>query len=113
MNYLEEVFRECQVRDCNQLLIEECLEGPRVGTFDVFQIATEGTGRAHGYFKAIAYVDVKAQGELMRFAETVALNRGLPVKVFSSVSEAKKWLLEKGRDYTAPKEAANDDRPRR
>ena len=94
MRYLEEIFRECQTRNCNRILIEERLEGPRVGTFDVFQIATEGTNRAHGYFKAIAFVDVNAQGDLMKFAETVALNRGMPVKVFSSVSDAKKWLLD-------------------
>jgi hypothetical protein len=61
---------------------------------DVFQIASEGTRFAHGYFKAIAYVDVYAVGDLMNFAETVAVNRGLPVKVFSSVSDAEKWLLD-------------------
>jgi len=36
-------------------------------------------------------------GDLMKFAETVAVNRGLPVMVFSSVSDAEKWLLNKGR----------------
>jgi hypothetical protein len=30
----------------------------------------------------------------MKFAETVAVNRGLPVKVFSTVSDAEKWLVE-------------------
>jgi hypothetical protein len=29
----------------------------------------------------------------MRFAETVAVNRGMPVRVFVSVAEAEKWLL--------------------
>jgi len=43
-------------------------------------------------FEAIAYVDVNADGELMKFAETVAVNRSLPVVVFSSVSDAEKWL---------------------
>ena len=33
----------------------------------------------------------------MEFAETVAVNRGLPVVVFASVDEARKWLLEGGR----------------
>ena len=94
--YLEEVFRECKDRGCNRLLIEERLEGPRIGTFDVFQIAAEGTGRARGHFKAIAFVDVNAQGDLMKFAETVAVNRGLPVRVFSSVGDAEKWLAETG-----------------
>jgi hypothetical protein len=97
MHYLEDVFRECEARGCNRLLIEERLEGPRIGTFDVFQIASGGTGRAHGHFKAIAYVDVNARGDLMKFAETVAVNRGLPVRVFSSLSDAEQWLMDKGR----------------
>jgi len=90
--YLEEILRECKARDCHRLLIEERLEGPRLGTMSVFQIASQGAGRARGQFEAIAYVDLNAKGDLMKFAETVAFNRSLPVSVFSSVSEAEKWL---------------------
>jgi hypothetical protein len=43
--------------------------------------------------KAIAYVDVNAEGNLMRFAQTVAVNRGLPIAVFPTVADAEKWLL--------------------
>jgi hypothetical protein len=46
-----------------------------------------------GCFEAIAYVDVNAEGDLMKFAETVAVNRSLPVRVFSTVGEAERWLL--------------------
>jgi hypothetical protein len=60
----------------------------------VFQIASEGSNRARGVFKAIAYVDMSAKGDLMKFAENVAVNRGLPVRVFSSVRDAEKWLLD-------------------
>jgi hypothetical protein len=77
------------------VLIEKRLEGPRLGTMDVFQIASEGSSRARGFFKAIAYVDVNAEDDLMKFAETVAVNRALPVRVFSSVSDAEKWLSGK------------------
>ena len=91
--YLQEILRECTVRGFFRLLIEERLEGPRLSTLDVFQIAAEGTTRAGGNFEAIAYVDINAQDGLMKFAETVAANRFLPVKVFSSVSDAEKWLL--------------------
>lgn len=91
--YLQEILRECTVRGFFRLLIEERLEGPRLSTLDVFQIAAEGTTSAGGNFEAIAYVDINAQDGLMKFAETVAANRFLPVKVFSSVSDAEKWLL--------------------
>jgi hypothetical protein len=93
--YLGEIRRECAGRGCFQVLIEERLDGPRLGTMSVFRIAAEGSSRAEGQFKAIAYVDVNAKGKLMAFAETVAVNRGLPVRVFASVAEAEKWLLGK------------------
>jgi hypothetical protein len=101
MRYLGEIQRECTARGCPRVLIEERLEGPRLNTMGVFQIASEGTSRVQGFFEAIAYVDVNAEGDLMEFAETVAVNRGLPVAVFSSVSEAEKWLLGKNRGGTA------------
>ena len=93
--YLEEILRECAARNCRRLLIEERLAGPRLGTMSVFEIAAEGSSHAQGHFNAIAYVDVNAEGSRMQFAETVAVNRGLPVRVFSSVSDAEDWLLGK------------------
>ena len=91
--YLEELLGECTARGCTRLLIEERLVGPRLGTADVFQVAAEGSTRAFGRFEAIAYVDVNAAGDLMKFAETVAVNRSLPVRVFASVPDAESWLL--------------------
>ena len=72
------------------LLIEEQLDGSRLNTLKVFEIASEGSVQSRGHFKAIAYVDINTEGELMHFAETVAVNRALPVKVFQSVGEAEK-----------------------
>jgi hypothetical protein len=43
---------------------------------------------------AIAYVDVNAQGPLMKFAEDVAVNRGVRVRVFGTVAEAERWLRQ-------------------
>jgi hypothetical protein len=100
--YLEEVLRECTARRCFRVLIEERLEGPRLGTIDVFQIATEGSMHALGMLEAVAYVDVNAEGDLMQFAETVAVNRELPAAVFPTVADAEKWLMEKARKNTHP-----------
>ncbi|HSA94752.1 MAG TPA: hypothetical protein VLJ16_01790, partial [Acidobacteriota bacterium] len=41
--YLEDVLRECRARNCVKVLIEERLEGPRLGTFDVFALSSEGS----------------------------------------------------------------------
>ena len=73
-------------------MVEEHLEGPRLGTFDVFQIAKEGTEKNQGVIREIAFVDINASGDLMKFAETVAGNRGLQMKVFNTVQDAENWL---------------------
>jgi hypothetical protein len=92
--YLEELRRECLARQCFRLLIEERLEGPRLGTFPVYKVVSEGSERARGLLRGIAYVDVHAEGQLMGFAETVAVNRGLPIAVFASVAQAREWLAQ-------------------
>lgn len=94
IQYLNDLLDECVTRKCSKVLIEERLKGPRMKTFPVYEIVSSGVANARGKFTAIAYVDVNAEGDLMQFAETLATNRGLPVTVFSSVAEAKKWLEE-------------------
>lgn len=107
--YLEEISHECISRRCFRVLIEERLEGPRLGTLEVFEIASEGSRRAFGMIKAMAYVDVNAEGDLMQFAETVAVNRMLPVTVFSTVADAEKWLRDAERGGAEPYAATDVD----
>jgi hypothetical protein len=90
--YLAEVGRICSDSQLARVLIEERLEGPRLGTLDVFEIVSGGSHDAIGAFSAVAYVDANATGDLMAFAETVAVNRGLPLRVFRSVESAEEWL---------------------
>ncbi len=90
--YLREVLHECLLRRCFRVLIEERLEGPRLRTSDVFQIAARGSDEAAGALDAIAYVDVNAEGDLMHFAETVSLNRGMPIRLFATIEEAEQWI---------------------
>ena len=96
--YMEEVIRECTARNCFRALIEERLEGPRLGTMEVFRLATQGAMRHQGLFRALAYVDINAEGERMRFVEDVAVNRGVPIRVFATVEEAERWLRHEGGD---------------
>ena len=111
--YMEEILRECIAHNCFKVLIEERLEGPRLGTMDVFHIVSEGSSKAVGMLKAIAYVDINATNDLMKFAETVAVNRALPVSVFSTVADAEKWLLRGNSGKAEPGTSANADKPRR
>jgi hypothetical protein len=91
-NYLKQIQRECKTRKCLRVLIEERLEGRRLGIVDVYRIVSEQTVRALGQIEVIAYVDVNAEGDLMKFAEDVAVNRFLRVAVFSSVPDAELWM---------------------
>ena len=90
--YLADIRRECVARGIRRVLVEERLQGARLGTSDVFSIVMEEASRAVGVFEAIAYVDVNAGGDMMKFAENVALGRGIPVRLFGALAEAEKWL---------------------
>jgi len=92
--YLQELRGECIARGCFRLLIEERLEGPRLRTLDVFEVVFKGSRQALGMFTAIAFVDVNAEGDLMKFAQTAAVNRGLPVSLFLTVAETEQWLMK-------------------
>jgi hypothetical protein len=96
-SYLQALARECEKRNCYRVLIEEHLVGRRLETWDVYQVVAESSARNLAGFEAVAYVDVNAEGDLMKFAETVAGNRGLPMTVFATVPEAENWLTAKVR----------------
>ncbi|MEO8188314.1 MAG: hypothetical protein ABI580_13225 [Burkholderiaceae bacterium] len=104
--YMDDIVRECENRKCLRVLIEERLEGPRLETLDVFQMVEEGSKRLRMKLQAIAYVDANAHGDSMKFAETVAVNRGFPVAVFATVAEAERWLHDRHRtDNGTPADA--------
>ena len=90
--YLDDIAEACEKQVCFRVLIHEQLEGERLGWDEVFSIASEGAMKSMGMFHAIAYVD-EQMGDMSHFAETVALNRGMPVRTFDNVADAEKWLL--------------------
>ena len=97
VGYLKDLLLECESRQCYNVLIEEQLTGRRLETWDVYQIASDSSAHARGVFRNVAYVDVNASGDLMKFAETVANNRGVPMNLFTTVAEAEQWLAGKPR----------------
>ena len=105
--YMEEVVRECTLRQCFRVLVEERLEGPRLGTLDVFDMVATGSARFLRSLKAMAYVDVNARSqEMMQFAENVAVNRAFPVRVFPTVLAAERWLQTEQQRSISPAAAA-------
>jgi hypothetical protein len=97
MLYLEELLHHCSARGCSRVLIEERLEGPRLGPVEVCQIASEGSLRCGCTSLAIAYVDVNARDDMMELAANVAGSRWLQVAVLQTVAGAEEWLLSEDR----------------
>ena len=107
IRYMEEVVRECTLRQCFRVLVEERLEGPRLGTLDVFEMVATGSTRFLRTLKAMAYVDINARDqEMMHFAENVAVNRAFPVKVFPTAVAAERWLQAEQQRSISPAAAA-------
>ena len=105
--YMNRVREECDARNCHRILIDEKLDGPRLDLMEIFALVTGGSSEALGFFDAIAYVDAQQDFEAVKFAETVAVNRGIPVAVFTSVEDAESWLLngpgnDTGAEVSAP-----------
>jgi hypothetical protein len=100
--YLLRGILECKARGCFRVLVETRLQGPRLPLWDIFEIAANHSERDIGLFDAIAYVDTFATPDLLVFIENVTRNRGLPMRAFSSVAAAEKWLGE-DRNARAPR----------
>ncbi|HTT68757.1 MAG TPA: hypothetical protein VMF70_12075 [Gemmatimonadales bacterium] len=92
--YLADVQAACVSSGCPRVLIEENLAGPSLGTMDIFAIAAGGGRKAATSIAKIAYLDLNPDHEAkgMQFAENVAVNRGLNVRLFTDRREAEAWL---------------------
>lgn len=83
--YLLDVVTACAQHVCPHVLIEENLSGPGLETSEIFQVVSEASKNVWPIVQRIAYTDVNPDHELasMLFAETVAVNRGVNVRVFA------------------------------
>jgi hypothetical protein len=90
--YLKQGMEVCIARNCKHALIEAHLEGPRLALWDIFEIAVHHSRQDIGHFDSIAYVDSRAPGALLTFVQNVTRNRGLPLRVFTTVEAAEQWL---------------------
>lgn len=93
-DYLGDVHRECVERNCAQVLIEEHLTGEGLGLPDIYEVVWKGVQRSRDVIHKIAFVDANVDHSFldMKFAETVAVNGGLNVRVFSTLPEAEAWI---------------------
>jgi hypothetical protein len=94
--YLMDIYYACAQDTSPAILIEENLKGPGLALFDIFEVVSESSERTWPYVRRIAYVDTNPEHSApdMQFAETVAVNRGVNVRLFASVPEAEQWLSQ-------------------
>jgi hypothetical protein len=79
--------------NCTAILCDEIRLEYRLGTLDTFKAAEFIAGRAPKLGKAAIVCNIQGASD-GKFWETVAVNRGLSVRVFTDLSEARRWLLE-------------------
>jgi hypothetical protein len=102
--YLEQVRCVCGEYGYSRVLIEENLTGPGFTTVDVYDVVSAASEGVAPALRHIAFVDTNPAHDFtqMEFAETVAVNRGLNVKVFHDVPSATAWIRHCGNTHHPP-----------
>jgi hypothetical protein len=91
--FLLDAYDACMRLKRTAVLLEMNLTGPGMSTLSLFGVVAERAAEGQQLSK-VAYVDTSAERSLEHkvFAETVARNRGVNVRFFQSVAEAKEWM---------------------
>ena len=91
--YFEEVHAACVKHDCWKTLLEMNFTGPSMNTTDIYRVIS-GRSMEGAKLRKIAYVDSSVDQEQAKFAETVAINRAVKVRLFNTIADAARWLEE-------------------
>jgi hypothetical protein len=93
-SYLREVQQLCANRGCTALLIEENLDGPGMPVGEIYGIVSESSDYPIARLLKVAFVNLNMEHSTsnVRFAETVARNRGVNIRAFRNVQDAQAWL---------------------
>jgi hypothetical protein len=92
--YLEQIRTACAEHGFSKVLIEENLAGPPFRTVDIYDVVSAASRGVAPAVRYIAFVDANPTHDFAqtKFAETVAVNRGVNVKVFRNVPAATAWI---------------------
>lgn len=96
--YLAEIREACATSESPAVVIEERLDGPTIDIFSIYDIIQQASRNLPPSLRQIAYVNLNPEDDrdALHFAETVALNRGLNVRMFTTVEDAEKWVTGNG-----------------
>jgi hypothetical protein len=93
-HYLTEIHEWCLQHKCPDVLLVENLSGPGLRTSSIYELVSGKSALAARVVGRMAFVDINPAHDLgeMKFAENVAVNRGISVRVFPTIQEAEAWL---------------------
>jgi hypothetical protein len=94
LRFLEDAYEACVERGYSAVLLEMNLSGPSLALSSIFGVIVHRSDDAMKLRK-IAYVDASDRDpEKTKFAETVAINRNVNVRLFRDLEEAKRWMSD-------------------
>jgi len=94
MRFLRESAEACRRLGRDSVLLEMNLAGPSLDTSSVFGVISKATPSGL-MLRRIAYVEpAPREPARAEFAETIAKNRGVNVRLFRDVASAQAWLSE-------------------
>jgi hypothetical protein len=95
LRFLREAYRACVERGFDALLLEVGFAGPSLPMGDIFRIVADQSEDG-AKLRRIAYLERTAGRDRTkaRFAETVAVNRAVNVRLFHDIEEAERWLAQ-------------------
>ena len=92
IRYLEEVYAACLRTGQLQVLLEMAFSGPSMGPSGILRVVSERSADG-ARLRKVAYVEASMDGQQRaKFAETVAINRAVNVRLFENVGQAVHWL---------------------
>lgn len=91
MSYSQAVIEAAIANKSKLILCDESELEYRLSTFDIYEVAQQAVVFASYVVKIVIVVNQKAWQDA-KFYETVSVNRGLIVRVMTTVEEAEKWL---------------------
>jgi hypothetical protein len=92
LRFLKETHDACVGGGYSAVLLEMNLTGPSLDAGDIYQVISRGSSTGVA-LQRVAYVEAAIENpDKARFAETVAVNRGVNVRLFADVDSAIRWL---------------------
>jgi hypothetical protein len=93
LRFFREAHDACMDAGLRAILLEMAFTGPGFEPSTILNLVTERSAEG-AKLRRIAYVERAATASRAQLAETMAVNRGVNVRLFPDLGDAKRWLME-------------------